>query len=177
VRDTGRRRLVVFAIEGCAVLANTGGQRERASRLVAAAAVLRRELGTPADRDPRLIAASTSTAVQELWRLIASSPIDGPVWSTEVALREAAIAASATENSGKVADGAGRKGSVTSVGLTPREVDVLRLVVAGRTDGVIADTLFISRRTASKHVSAILTKLAARSRAEAAVRAVRDGLV
>jgi DNA-binding NarL/FixJ family response regulator len=62
-------------------------------------------------------------------------------------------------------------------GLTPRELDVLRLIVDGQSDRAIADTLFISRRTASKHVSTILAKLAVATRAEAAVRAVRDSLV
>jgi DNA-binding NarL/FixJ family response regulator len=50
------------------------------------------------------------------------------------------------------------------------------LIVAGRSDRAIADALFISHRTASKHVSAILAKLDAISRAEVAARAVRDGL-
>jgi DNA-binding NarL/FixJ family response regulator len=61
--------------------------------------------------------------------------------------------------------------------ISAREQDVLRLVVAGQSDRVIADTLFISRRTASKHVASILSKLEVSTRAEAAVRAVREGLV
>lgn len=51
-----------------------------------------------------------------------------------------------------------------------------RLLAEGRSDSAIADTLFISRRTASKHVGAILSKLGASSRAEAAARAAREGL-
>jgi DNA-binding NarL/FixJ family response regulator len=62
-------------------------------------------------------------------------------------------------------------------GLSPRELDVLRLLVAGQTDREIADSLFISPRTASKHVGAILMKLDVASRSEAAVRAVRESLV
>ena len=61
--------------------------------------------------------------------------------------------------------------------LTSREFDVLRLVIAGKSDRAIAESLYISSRTASKHVASILAKLGATSRAEAAVRAVRDGLV
>lgn len=60
--------------------------------------------------------------------------------------------------------------------ITRREREVLELIVAGRTDREIATALFISERTASKHVSTILQKLDAVSRAEAAVRAVRLGL-
>lgn len=62
-------------------------------------------------------------------------------------------------------------------GMTRRERDVLDLMVAGRTDRDIAEALYISERTVSKHVSAILQKLEAVSRADAAVRAVRLGLV
>ena len=62
-------------------------------------------------------------------------------------------------------------------GLSAREAEVLRLLAAGRTDREIADTLFISPRTASKHVGAILAKLAVASRAEAAVLALQRGLV
>jgi DNA-binding CsgD family transcriptional regulator len=54
---------------------------------------------------------------------------------------------------------------------------VLRLLVDSKTDREIADTLFISPRTASKHVGAILAKLDVTSRGEAAVRALRESLV
>jgi DNA-binding CsgD family transcriptional regulator len=56
--------------------------------------------------------------------------------------------------------------------LTPRELDVLRELVDGCTDREIAARLFISRRTASKHVESILAKLGVRSRG-AAVAEVR----
>jgi class 3 adenylate cyclase/DNA-binding CsgD family transcriptional regulator len=61
--------------------------------------------------------------------------------------------------------------------LSPREREVLRLLVAGRSDREIAERLFISSRTASKHVGNILAKLDVGSRAEAAVRAVQDDLL
>ena len=62
-------------------------------------------------------------------------------------------------------------------GLTPRELEVLRLIVAGRSNPEIADELFISPRTATTHVTNILAKLGVASRTGAAARAVRDGLV
>jgi DNA-binding CsgD family transcriptional regulator/tetratricopeptide (TPR) repeat protein len=61
-------------------------------------------------------------------------------------------------------------------GLTPRELEVLRLVAAGRSNGQIAETLFISRKTASVHVSNILAKLGVHTRTEAAAAAHRLGL-
>jgi DNA-binding CsgD family transcriptional regulator len=60
--------------------------------------------------------------------------------------------------------------------LTPRELEVLRLVSAGRSNQQIAEALFISRKTASVHVSNILAKLGVHSRVEAAATAHRLGL-
>jgi DNA-binding CsgD family transcriptional regulator len=56
-------------------------------------------------------------------------------------------------------------------GLTGRELEVLRLVCAGRSNREIAAELFISPKTASVHVSNILAKLRATSRGEAAAKA------
>ena len=61
--------------------------------------------------------------------------------------------------------------------LTFREVTVLRLVVAGKSDAEIGTALGISVLTASKHVGHILHKPGVASRTEAGVRAVREGLV
>jgi len=63
------------------------------------------------------------------------------------------------------------------LGLTPRELDILRLVGRGYTNARIADTLFISRKTAAAHVSNILGKLEVARRAEAAAIAARLGLL
>ena len=61
--------------------------------------------------------------------------------------------------------------------LSPRELEVLGLVAAGRTDGEIADELFISKKTASVHVANIKGKLGAASRIEIVLVARRLGLV
>jgi ATP/maltotriose-dependent transcriptional regulator MalT len=59
------------------------------------------------------------------------------------------------------------------LGLTARELEVLRLVAAGRSNREIASELFISAKTASVHVSNILSKLRVASRGEAAATAHR----
>jgi len=62
-------------------------------------------------------------------------------------------------------------------GLTHREVEVLLLVAAGKTDREIADALVISVRTVGRHVSNILAKTNTNNRAEAATYAATHGLV
>jgi DNA-binding CsgD family transcriptional regulator len=62
-------------------------------------------------------------------------------------------------------------------GLTARQLEVLQLVVGGCTNAEIADHLVVSLRTAEHHVAAVLAKLGASSRREAAGRAGDLGLV
>jgi DNA-binding CsgD family transcriptional regulator len=62
-------------------------------------------------------------------------------------------------------------------GLTARELEVLRYLVEGRSDREIADTLSVSHRTVSHHVSNILGKLYVSSRTAAVTVAIREGLV
>ncbi|TMC64770.1 MAG: response regulator transcription factor, partial [Chloroflexi bacterium] len=61
-------------------------------------------------------------------------------------------------------------------GLSAREIEVLRLVAAGRSNGEIAERLFITRKTAGVHVTHILDKLGVSNRVEAAMAAARLGL-
>ena len=61
--------------------------------------------------------------------------------------------------------------------LTSRELEVLRLVASGKPNKQIAAELTISERTARTHVSRILRKLRLSSRTQAALWAVREGLV
>ena len=61
-------------------------------------------------------------------------------------------------------------------GLTARQLEVLALLTQGLRNGEIADRLGLSARTADHHVSAILSKLGARTRAEATIAATRLGI-
>jgi DNA-binding CsgD family transcriptional regulator/tetratricopeptide (TPR) repeat protein len=62
-------------------------------------------------------------------------------------------------------------------GLTLREVQVLRLVAAGKSNRVIADELFLSEKTVHRHVSNIFTKLDVGSRSAATAYAFQHDLV
>jgi DNA-binding CsgD family transcriptional regulator/tetratricopeptide (TPR) repeat protein len=64
-----------------------------------------------------------------------------------------------------------------SLGLTAREVEVLALLVDGRTNRQIAEALYISVKTAGAHVSSILRKLDASTRTQAAAVALHAGLL
>jgi two-component system nitrate/nitrite response regulator NarL len=59
---------------------------------------------------------------------------------------------------------------------TPRELEVLRHVVEGKTNGEIGVALGISEKTVEKHLDAIFRKMSVVSRVEAAVMAVRENL-
>jgi DNA-binding NarL/FixJ family response regulator len=61
-------------------------------------------------------------------------------------------------------------------GLTPRELEVLGLIVEGRSNQEIAARLVVAPRTVAAHLEHILAKLDAPSRTLAAVRAERTGL-
>jgi DNA-binding NarL/FixJ family response regulator len=67
----------------------------------------------------------------------------------------------------RAGDGAVRQGA-----LTPRQLEVLRLVAAGQTDKQIARALALSPRTVEMHVGRALEALACHTRAEAVRKAV-----
>jgi DNA-binding CsgD family transcriptional regulator len=61
-------------------------------------------------------------------------------------------------------------------GLTPREVEVLRLISAGLTTRQIAETLTVSRATVERHITSLYRKIGARGRADATSYALRQGV-
>jgi DNA-binding NarL/FixJ family response regulator len=108
-------------------------------------------------------------AVRDLWVAGRSLPLAEAIAEAAGVTLERAVSTST----------AGRRSQTASAhaGLTPRELDVLRLIVAGHTDRQIAEALFISRRTAQGHVAAIFAKLGVNSRTAAATAAIAAGLV
>jgi two-component system, NarL family, response regulator LiaR len=61
--------------------------------------------------------------------------------------------------------------------LTDREAEILMLLARGKANKQIASSLYISEKTVKAHVSAILMKLGVQSRTQAALHAIRTGLV
>lgn len=85
------------------------------------------------------------------------------------AINKKASTTNATSEDGKI--------FAKSCGLTERELEVLSLIVEGLTNPQIAERLFITRATAKAHVHSILQKLCVDDRTQAAVTAMREGLV
>jgi len=68
-------------------------------------------------------------------------------------------------------------GENVAMGLSPRETAIVRSIAAGRTTKEIASTLGIAHSTVEWHISNVLVKLEAASRAEAVAIALSDGLL
>ncbi len=62
-------------------------------------------------------------------------------------------------------------------GLTVREIEVLRLIAAGMSNREIATRLYLSVRTAERHIANIYKKIKAHSKAEATAFAFNNGLL
>jgi ATP/maltotriose-dependent transcriptional regulator MalT len=73
--------------------------------------------------------------------------------------------------------GRGNKLSPTHAGLTARELDVLRLIAAGRTNSEMSSELVLSVRTVARHITNIYAKIGARNRSEATAYAIHHGMV
>jgi DNA-binding NarL/FixJ family response regulator len=71
----------------------------------------------------------------------------------------------------------GRKPEMVQAELSDRELEVLKLIAIGKDNAEIAQALFISPKTVKNHISNILMKLQIENRIQAAVYAVRSGLV
>jgi ATP/maltotriose-dependent transcriptional regulator MalT len=73
--------------------------------------------------------------------------------------------------------GRGKGARAATTGLSPREVDILRLVAHGMSDAQIAERLFLSPHTVHRHIANVRTKLRVPSRAAAVSHATRQGLL
>jgi non-specific serine/threonine protein kinase len=158
------------------------GRRSEAARLFGAAETLRATVGTPfplPERDTydEIIAGLRASLGPEAYETehragaTARLPEILAEAGTELLLPPVASPPAAS-----LARAGGEAGAAEG-GLTARERDVLRLLVEGRSNAEIADVLFIGQGTVRTHVSAILGKLNAKSRTEAAHLAMRSGLV
>lgn len=106
-------------------------------------------------------------AAQEIGRRMSSDEVRSDLLGTEVPSSAPADQPPARTS---------RPAATYPAGLTSREVDVLRLIAAGRTTREIADELVITVNTVESHVTHVYQKIGARGRAEATSFAYRHGL-
>jgi DNA-binding CsgD family transcriptional regulator len=166
---------VAGAIGGIAGVATGRGQPTEAVRLLGAANALRDALGVRYGphyvRGAQVLVELQSSldppAFMTAWEAGRSLSADEAV----VAARQVIADSLAPSTTGTV------NASRSRVGLTPRELDVLRLLVEGRSDREIAEALYIGARTVQTHVANLFAKLGVNARAEAAAVAVRRGIV
>jgi predicted ATPase/DNA-binding NarL/FixJ family response regulator len=168
--DFEDRPAIARLLENFAAIAADTRQFEAAIRFAAASATLREQIGHPIDREdlPRyertiatIRAALDESDMQSIWEKADTIPLESVV-------AEALV----------LTDTPGPKNSVqNSTLISPREQDVLLLLVEGHSNKEMADLLYISERTVDNHVLHILTKLNVPSRTAAATYAVRNGLV
>jgi DNA-binding CsgD family transcriptional regulator len=166
---------IAYALVGLASVAAADGQPERAVRLLGAADAVLEALGLPVsynhEQQRRTLAAGRAALSEAAF---AAAWAAGRALTPEQVLAEASVVAAPTAGS---AAAAGATGSGSEAGLTPRELEVLGLLVAGRTDKEIAEALFISPRTAQGHVAHIFAKLDVSTRTAAVATALQAGLV
>jgi len=168
------------SVEKLAYLAGARDETDRAARLLGAADRLLAEGGGTVRTDYDQTKHERETANV---RVALGDPAFAAAWeagralsldevTAEVAALETVILAEPVSRG----EAATTRDAAAPAGLSPREVEVLRLLAEGHTDRAIGDALFISRRTAAGHVANILAKLALPSRTAAVAYAVRHGL-
>ena len=171
---------LVACLSGLASVAVEAGDAARAARLVGAAEAWREAHGVPVPRVQRVANERTmATARDHLGAATAAA-----AWAAGAAVPiDTAIAEAVSVAAGLPADAAA--GPVVTApsraaghpdGLTAREVEVLRLIAAGKSSRAIAETLVISESTVERHVSNLYAKIGAHSRADATAYAFRHAL-
>jgi DNA-binding CsgD family transcriptional regulator/tetratricopeptide (TPR) repeat protein len=172
--ELGERQLASRLLDHLARVLVKAGMARPAAHLLAAAGALRREIGDELFPTEHAFV----TGVMEETRAALGDDAFHAAWERGEALSLAGAMAEAmsSELPAPVRNGVPLV-VPADLGLTPREIEVLRLVAAGRSDKEIASALAISRHTASKHVAALRAKLCAPSRTGAVSVAREAGLI
>jgi putative nucleotidyltransferase with HDIG domain len=136
-------------------------------------------VGREVPTEARLLAAAD--AYQAMTQVRPHRVAVPPARAAEVLTGEAAAGRIDPECARAIVEAAGGRPSRARMawpaGLSDREVEVLRLVAAGRSNRAIAEELFISPRTAEHHVQHVYTKIGVSTRAGAAMFAIEHGLL
>jgi non-specific serine/threonine protein kinase len=166
---------IAIAFADLAVVAGAHGQPAKAARLLGAEEAVRERIGSP----PWWVDHVTYEKAADAARARLGEDAFAVAWAAGRALPlPEAVAEAIDVAAGLASPGPGPtpRHPAAEVGLSHRELEVLRLVARGLSDKAIGEALFISHRTATTHVSHILAKLGVSSRGEAAAWAHRHEL-
>jgi non-specific serine/threonine protein kinase len=172
--DQGDKILVASCLRGLASVAAFARQYQRAVRLFGATEALREAIGAGESRS-----ASDDSILAEARRALGEQAF-AATWEAgrTMPLAEAVAESLATQPDATADVSTGREAARgQQIGLTRKEVEVLRLLREGLTNREIGERLYISPRTAQTHVQNIMEKLDVGSRTAAAAFAVEHGLV
>jgi non-specific serine/threonine protein kinase len=176
--ELGAPEDIAVSLAGLAMLAGASGQPVPAARLFAAAEAMREKIGNPFKLPERAVFDRATAAARAALgdAAFAMTTAEGRALSLERAVEEAqAVDPAAGPSAAAVA--ASERGAAAPGGLSPRELEVLTLLVAGGSNQGIADALFLSPRTVQAHLANIFAKLQVNTRAAAVRRAYELGLV
>jgi non-specific serine/threonine protein kinase len=166
--DSDDGRGIAGTLAGIAGIANYCGQPERAARLLGAAWGVADALGV------RFLAHHVHAE-----RVLAASrdALDEPTFASAWHAGQTLSVAQAVTEARRLLALPVRQRPSPLPRLSPREMDVLRLLVAGESDREIAAALRVSPRTVQTHVASLFAKFGVNSRVEVTAAAVRGGLV
>lgn len=155
-------------------IATEGGQWPEAERHLMRALALAEDCAAPFERAEALLALATLHLAQ-------GKRQEAELRREQAATIGAALGAvtlhTAVDRLAAANDASGEHRVAYPASLTQREVEVLKLVAEGLTDGGVAERLFISPRTVSQHLRSIYSKLDVSSRSAATRFAVEQGLI
>jgi predicted ATPase/DNA-binding NarL/FixJ family response regulator len=177
--EMGERLGIAECLETLAAVVIGAGQPKpsarRAARQLGAAEALRETIGAPVPPVARPDHEATMQAARATMGegAFAAAWAAGKALSIEQAVAEALDAAGPATAADSGAPTAARPGPN---GLSRREVEVLRLVAAGRSNREVAAELSVSVRTVERHIENLYGKIGARNRADATAFAFRHGL-
>jgi DNA-binding NarL/FixJ family response regulator len=164
--ELGTTALVALSGQATGTVRLAEGAAEKALPALRAACRQWHELDVPYE------AARTRTLIAQACRALGDR--ESADLELETARRVFAELGAATDLS--IVDGL-RGSGVDTAGLSPRELEVVRLVAAGRSNQAIAAELVLSEKTVARHLSNIFGKLGVSSRTAAAAYAYEHGLV
>ena len=160
-RELGDQRGIVETIEGIAAVAASAGHEVGAARLFGAASALREMIEAPIPDPDKVIYASVVDSVRSILGKSRFSTAWNEGWMLSV--HEAADEATTLATSAPIPPAP----PAPTIGLSEREIEVLRLIASGLTNGQAADRLYLSRRTVDAHLRRIYDKLDLPSRTDA----------